>query len=219
MIKKIFLILILLIPLATAAEIRGTIYDTSLKEVNNAIVEVNSTPVQRIVAKDGKYSFNLPPGGYILTATHKDESAEEEITIESEGIFNIDIFLFPAFAEEQELLEEDININQLEPEKNIFPIVLIVLAIIAIIFYLSYKFKVIKKRFKEVKKEEIIDSDLEKVIEIIKNHGNRTTQKEIRKELNLSEAKVSLIITELEAKQKVEKIKKGRANVIILKQH
>ena len=40
-----------------------------------------------------------------------------------------------------------------------------------------------------------------------------------RTELNLSEAKVSLIITELEAKQKVEKIKKGRANVIILKQH
>ncbi len=35
--------------------------------------------------------------------------------------------------------------------------------------------------------------------------------------LDLSEAKISLILTELEHKGKVEKIKKGRGNVILLK--
>ena len=35
--------------------------------------------------------------------------------------------------------------------------------------------------------------------------------------LDLSEAKISLILTELEHKGQIEKVKKGRGNVIILK--
>ena len=55
------------------------------------------------------------------------------------------------------------------------------------------------------------------VMDIIKKHGGRITQKELRKEMPLSEAKVSLLISELEHKNKIEKIKKGRGNIIILK--
>ena len=44
--------------------------------------------------------------------------------------------------------------------------------------------------------------------------GGRTTQKEICKELPYSEAKISLMITELEQKQMVKRIKKGRGNII-----
>src|SRR3989344_2647515 len=51
-----------------------------------------------------------------------------------------------------------------------------------------------------------------------KKHDGRINQKELRKEmLYLSEAKVSLIVTELEHKGMIEKIKKGRGNVLILK--
>jgi len=40
----------------------------------------------------------------------------------------------------------------------------------------------------------------------------------LRKEmLYLSEAKISLILTELEHKGKIEKIKKGRGNVIVVR--
>ena len=42
------------------------------------------------------------------------------------------------------------------------------------------------------------------------------TQKEIRKHFAMGEAKISLLITELEALNKIKKIKKGRSNVIIL---
>ena len=62
------------------------------------------------------------------------------------------------------------------------------------------------------------DDDVQSIIAIIKQQGNRTTQKDIRKQTPMSEAKVSLIITELEHKGVIEKIKKGRANIIILKQ-
>jgi len=53
-------------------------------------------------------------------------------------------------------------------------------------------------------------------LKFIKKEGGRTTQKEIRKNIGLGEAKVSLIITELEHKKKVKRIKKGRGNIIIL---
>ena len=62
---------------------------------------------------------------------------------------------------------------------------------------------------------EIMTDDKEKVINIIRRHGNRTTQKDIRKEMPLSEAKVSLIIAELEHEGSIKKIKKGRGNIII----
>jgi uncharacterized membrane protein len=52
---------------------------------------------------------------------------------------------------------------------------------------------------------------------IIKEEGGRTTQKDIRKKIPLSEAKVSLMISELEAKGKIQKIKKGRGNIIVVK--
>ena len=43
------------------------------------------------------------------------------------------------------------------------------------------------------------------------------TQKDIRKSIPFSEAKVSLILADLEHTGKIEKIKKGRGNIIILK--
>ena len=58
---------------------------------------------------------------------------------------------------------------------------------------------------------------MEHLIKIIKREGGRTTQKYIRKQIPLSEAKISLMIAELEHKGIIEKIKKGRGNIIILK--
>ena len=60
------------------------------------------------------------------------------------------------------------------------------------------------------------DEDLSKVLEVIKKNDGRITQKEIRKQLSLSEAKISLVISQLESEKKIKKIKKGRGNIIIL---
>jgi len=64
--------------------------------------------------------------------------------------------------------------------------------------------------------EELPD-DLKEVLEILKSEGGRITQKELRKRLGYSEAKMSLIVADLERRGLVEKIKKGRGNVIFLK--
>lgn len=71
---------------------------------------------------------------------------------------------------------------------------------------------------KKEKKSEYEGSEiLDKIIEIIKEEGGRTTQKNIRKKIPMSEAKISLGVTELEEAGKIKKIKKGRGNIIILR--
>ena len=64
--------------------------------------------------------------------------------------------------------------------------------------------------------ESKIPSDLQEVLSIIRNHEGRIAQKDLRTRLNCSEAKASLMITDLEDRGLVKKVKKGRGNVIIL---
>jgi len=94
----------------------------------------------------------------------------------------------------------------------LFPIVL---ASVFLFFILKLNTKLIKKEVQEEIK--IMDTDLNKILSLLKKNKGRMTQREIRKEFPLSEAKVSLMITELESMDKVKKIKKGRGNVIIFK--
>jgi uncharacterized membrane protein len=63
-----------------------------------------------------------------------------------------------------------------------------------------------------------LPNDLRDVVRILKRNEGRMTQKDLRKEIPLSEAKVSLMLTELEDMGIVKRIKKGRGNVLILKE-
>ena len=76
-----------------------------------------------------------------------------------------------------------------------------------------------KPKPKKIQKKVIVlDPELKKIIDVLKEHGGRATQKDIRKKYpSLSEAKISLMITELQHKDIVQKVKKGRGNIIWLK--
>lgn len=56
------------------------------------------------------------------------------------------------------------------------------------------------------------------ILRIIKEAGGRITQRDLRKSLPYSEAKASLIVSELEATGAVKKYKRGRANLLVLSQ-
>ena len=79
--------------------------------------------------------------------------------------------------------------------------------------------------YKKTKKPKIenkvieIEDDLQNMINIIKENEGRITQKDLRKKINASEAKISLMIADLESKGTIRKIKKGRGNIIILEKH
>lgn len=221
-----------------AATLKGTIYNSQLNPETDVLLEITTQPLQKYLAKDGTYQFTLQPGNYTLTAQKNDIEITEHITITQDGTYVIDLFLLPSSEEDQDLwndLEEPSVIEPLDEiaSPKLWQYILsgiIILALLIRILYMRKKYgslsffrKRIRAEAKKTETQHKIElekepSYIEKALEIIKSHDGRINQKELRKEmLYLSEAKVSLIITELEHKNLVEKVKKGRGNVIILK--
>jgi len=215
----IALLIVLLVNPVNAATIKGTVYNEDLSIQKNSIVEINTSPSQKIIAREGTYSFEVAIGEYTLKAKYLKNneifsSFEEKISIKDNGIYNLDLILFPIPTEpisENEVITDNSQNNK----KTIF-IAFILLILLGATIFLIFKNKSLKDKSKKIEKTEDLEDDLKKVINIIKSHGNRTTQKEIRKELGLSEAKTSLMIADLESQNKIRKIKKGRGNIIIL---
>lgn len=257
------------IPTVQAATIHGSIYDVSLEILPDTIVEVDTNPKQRLVSRNGTYSFTVPPGEFKIKAISTQGTntlkVEEKITVNEEGDYILDLFLFPTFEDEDELLagtEIELHDELMSEEDNYFTwiisfLVFIIFIIVLIIFYKIMKkqpgpkketektepvavkkqtkntkkkarkrSKNKKKKKKQEKKEDKEKSQEELIIEenqygkeiiaFMKKHDGRTTQKELRKHLPLSEAKVSLLIAELEHNKRIKKIKKGRGNILIL---
>jgi len=239
--QNVFLVLIgiflvaFVLPQVQAAKIYGNVYGPDLN-LEKALVEINSTPRQSLVAAEGYYSFELAPGQYRLEAISSSQGillyTAEDINISTEGNYVYDLILFETpDIEETELDESEIAlIEDLLEERqgaNLLVIggiiagILVTIAV-AYLFYRKRKKKKEKKgrkrkaKRKEKTKKEIFSPDetLNRVINFIRKE-KRTTQKEIRKQLGMSEAKVSLLITDLEDRGMIRKIKKGRGNVII----
>ncbi len=216
--------------LTNAATIHGTIYDLSLNKAINSRVEVNTLPKQFLIAQNGSYSFDVPNGLYKIKAQMIQKntlvaSVEENITIRQEGDYVLDLILFPDIEKGVENPDIEIISNVIETKSSSHNyIILFVLFSILIIagiscYFIYLKKKKIGKNLQEnsEQKESDEDNELQNLILLIKKEDGRITQKEIRKQIPLSEAKISLMITELEHKGIIEKIKKGRGNIIILK--
>ncbi|RMD58627.1 MarR family transcriptional regulator [Candidatus Woesearchaeota archaeon] len=228
---KAVLLCLLFSNIATAATIQGSVYDFSLDLISGVIVEVNTTPNQKMVAKDAFYSFDVPKGSYRISASTRDDSfrIEEDIEVSSDGKYNLDLILLPTLDAEQDILEienqeavvDDVPLIEdalyEQPRSALGWVSWIILFII--LGFLIYKLSS-KKQEKEERKtgrvhKVAVSEDLQKVLSIIDEEGGRTTQKEIRKRLPVSEAKVSLMLDELEHKGLIKRIRKGRANIIV----
>lgn len=237
------ILLFMLIPSIQAATLEGSVYNEKLELENDVLLQVNSTPLQKYLAKTGEYAFELPPGKYLLSAQKGNYSAQEEVEIVQEtGNYRLDLFLLPTVGElEDENLWKETEENYLEedfldiPENRWWAY-----AVTAVIVgFLLYRFLKLRRKYgplgkfkRKVKEEqhktmEQIKEDiarepgyLDRTLDIIKKNDGRINQRDLRREmLDLSEAKISLILTELEHKGQIEKIKKGRGNVIILKEN
>lgn len=223
----LILLFILTLPVAYGATVYGTVYSLDLTVVDNVIVELNSTPTQRDITEQGQYSFEIAPGTYTLTAKEIIDGdiiakVEENITIKEEGIFLYDLILFPAFEElEPEQLEDLPEVDILVDDRNWFDFILIMI-FLAFLFFIVYHFKVkpeeekTEKVTREIIKKEAEESDLDKIVNFIKQEGGRITQKDLRRKFPYSEGKMSLMIAELEERGNLKKIKRGRGNILIL---
>jgi uncharacterized membrane protein len=112
--------------------------------------------------------------------------------------------------------------------KVTFIIIVLLIALIFLFFLWKKKRKPVTPEQKEIPSEppgnttipienrtmELPD-DLRELYDLILKKGGLTTQKEIRKDAKYGEAKVSLMLADLEGRGLVKKIKKGRSNIII----
>ncbi len=194
---------------AIGATIKGQIYTWELEKVE-AIVEINTTPKQRIVAINGSYEFVVPIGTYEIRAYSVDGSLEcnETVVVKNDGTYVIDLILFPKLEyEEFNFTEPNLIVEESYSPIFIFT-ALICCTVTAFVVYVFFKRK---KSFEE------LPDDLRKILEILNSMGGRATQKELRERLGWSEAKLSLALTDLERRGFIERYRKGRGNVIFLK--
>lgn len=222
--KKVVLIIIFsifFINFVNGAIIKGNIYGPNLEILKDNIIDLQSNSKQTYVSKDGEYQFNVEPGKYIINAKHYEQgillySALENITIDNENEFILDLILIPS---NKELFSENYpeldNLNFEEKSKPFLTNFWFILGFIILILISIY----LLKNKKKISKDEEIRDDLIEVIKIIRENNGRINQKELRKKMSLSEAKISLMITDLESRKIIRKIKKGRGNILILKKY
>ncbi|MBI1969477.1 hypothetical protein HYS48_02175 [Candidatus Woesearchaeota archaeon] len=225
---------LLLMSVVQAAEIHGTVYDAALEQLEAVIIEVNTMPKQRLVTLDGTYTLQVPSGNYTITALYvvdgEVQKTEEEIIVAGEGSYTLDLFLFPELEEDEELFDAaELDLEEqlfLEEEQKGFDLWIMVVLILTVVLTLLWLWR--RKEWKgeeqqqgkeeRGKAEELREDDVaEQVMDILQKAGGRMTQKDLRKEFPFSEAKISLVIAELDSKGKLEKIKKGRGNILVLK--
>jgi|Deesub1362A_J573_1020465.scaffolds.fasta_scaffold00067_93 uncharacterized membrane protein len=217
--RFVLIVLLLLIFPADAAVIQGKVYSwETLDILKNAVVEINTTPPQRYVAADGSYSFTVTPGIYSIKAYYMKNGkiqleAEEIVSIDTEGEFVLDLILFPPLPQIETPVEPEFYLVDEGTNYFMYAIPFILALIVVAVVYL-YKRRTVQFEGEEA---EPLPEELNEVLEEIKKVGGRITQKELRKRLGYSEAKMSLIIADLERRGIIEKVKKGRGNIIFLK--
>ena len=232
--KKILTILCILLLATTvsAATLKGSIYDTSLNLEKDVLIEVGQ---QKFLSKDGSYQFTLDEGTYELISRKGLTEIKEDVVVKGDMVY--DVFLLADFKDEDQLWKEtDDDLFADAPTEEKWPLWKYILggliAAWALIRFGKARVKYgslgkFKKQIKQEQKKTVAEhkrdianepSYVEKAFEIIKKHDGRISQEQLRKEmLPLSEAKISLIVTELEHTNKVVKVKKGRGNVILVK--
>jgi LPXTG-motif cell wall-anchored protein len=207
-------------------------------------IEENHTRLQYKISGDGTYSFDISPGNYIIKAKYYnnnilDFSGEEKLQIDKpDESRNLDILLFPPTDSEYEYLGDinltgEIDANESGSTDYIIIMFAGLFILLIILFYIRKRKKkpVItdeseptpeppgnkigrdEKNNTELHTE--LPDDLKELYEIILKKGGRITQKDLRKEVIYGEAKVSLMIADLEDRGLIKKIKRGRSNIII----
>lgn len=220
------LLALILISSTHATTLQGTVFDFSLQRVDAAVIEINTTPVQRTVTEDGKYSFEVPKGDYLITSQELRNGAvysqaQELVSLPEKGQFTIDIIMFPDLLDDIETVQEPEELDdglfekQEDPYFFLYRALWVLFAILVFWGGKNWIKKQLSQRRETQEKKELPD-ELVEIVSIIRKHGGRMTQKDLRKEIPHSEAKVSLMIDDLQSQGKLKKIKKGRGNILIL---
>ncbi|HLC69311.1 MAG TPA: hypothetical protein VJH24_05720 [Candidatus Bilamarchaeaceae archaeon] len=229
---RLLLAIMLYLTFLHATTLYGDIYEAENFELlNNTVLKVEGPRnLQQIV--DGNYTLVLPEGEYRLIASHYQAGtlkyySEDRIVVQGEEM-RFDIILLP--SELQDIYDVEVGDlpaadEEMPAEDNLFPLIIGLIILVAIAAYLLARRQRKTTAPKEEKGEEApeeirpeeLDEDAKKVLKILKEQEGRMMQQELRKILDFSETKMSLLMAELEVGGHIKRIKRGRQNIVKLK--
>jgi len=214
----LFLLIMLLLQCSShSAYVYGDIYSSDLERINQTAIRIEGGFTYQLVTDKANYSIFLPEGEYTVTASTFDESGNAALSSQERVIVGaedqrVDIILKPAWRIE-------------------WAFAILAIAAISAVFLWSNRRWDTKApgktpqahegeegaAFKEKQPlaEQIeLDDDAKSVLRALDGMEGRATQKELKETLRFSDAKLSLILTELEGLGHIKKFRRGRANII-----
>lgn len=191
---QLIAIVLLLSSICTAAYVTGEIFTNNLEKMNRTVVSIEGPFSYQLVTDKANYSIFLPEGEYRISASNFNENgdlilyAEESVRVGSQDQ-EIDLVLNP-------------------PRSDLLILFGGTLILIAVFLWSNHFWHGKKKRRYR------LDADAQNVLKALDSFEGRSTQKELRQTLKFSDAKLSLILTELEQLGRIKKFKRGRANIV-----
>ncbi|MBI4361731.1 MAG: hypothetical protein HY558_01005 [Euryarchaeota archaeon] len=230
----LLLLLLLLAPPALGVRLEGRAYDYSnLDPIDWAIIEVyqNTTLQQRKVAEKGTYSFNLTPGSYrivarLLRGATVELQTEENLTLREDRTH--DLILLPLLDIEEGLLPPNLSIETLGETRappasrrpsTLPPLILAAAIAAALGALLGWRWWRRRPSPAPAPPPSGLPEDLQAALRILQEAGGRMNQKDLRRRLGYSEAKVSLLVADMEERKLLRKVKRGRGNILMLEKH
>jgi uncharacterized membrane protein len=232
MAKKIILLLLGLLVIGKGfSQLYGDIYEGDrLTRLDNVLIKV-SGPSSSQFLTNKTYSLDLERGNYTIKATHYTEGkidyiSEERVSYDG-AAKKFDLLLIP-----NDLFEltpkQNSTANQTQSipkESQIMKTEYLIigamgigtLAIIAAVLFVYSK----RKKTMQNTKDELppLKQEEREVLKIISENEGKIYQKELREILNYSEAKMSILIGELEKRGEISREKIGRDNLLKTKNH
>ncbi len=220
--RKEILAILALALIANSAFVHGDIVKSQNDDSTKTLIRIEGKFTYQMITNNSNYSIFLPDGEYVLQS--------QGITNGGQVISSVSNKLSIG-ADDQRI---DLLLKREDNSTYYIVIVAIVLiAAIVIIWKMENKNNSPQTQQKQIiepqlenedvieetapvenSKKEELDDDAKKVIAIIESNEGRITQKELRETLGFSEAKLSLILSELEYIQIIKKFKRGRGNIV-----
>ncbi len=231
---------------ASAATLHGIVYDGELQPSRALVTVTSSNGIaQNQVASNGSYSFQVAPGNYTVAAvlaqangTLTNYSVTEQVSLPTDGTYSFDVVAFGADLSASDLAqaEQALAVPETQPPALDYALLAVELLAIVLIVGLAVlarrnnalqralqtankPFDVIVKREKpslSAAPAAKLSREHKSILKLLALSGGRSTQKALKQKLPWSEARTSLLLTELEEYGKVRRRKVGRENAVEL---
>ncbi|WMW26066.1 hypothetical protein RE474_04915 [Methanolobus sediminis] len=154
---------------ANIATVHGVAYEwNTFEPLDNAIIEVNSTPAQSMVAQYGVYSFELANGTYQITASYYENDqltyyAEDVITVSEEGSYVLDLLLVPSYSSSNDTGSEvsDTETSSGANSNSLLYGSILLIIVLLVLLLTQMKQKPLSPKHAALKKEEVHHDVLE----------------------------------------------------------